>query len=40
MISTKKNWERGFEAEIVLNIIKNNLSDLKVIFKWYKDYIN
>lgn len=27
------------EAEIVLNIIKNNLSDIKSIFRWYKDYI-
>ncbi len=27
------------DAEIVLNIIKNDLSDIKSIFKWYKDYI-
>ena len=27
------------DAEIVLNIIKNDLRDIKCIFKWYKDYI-
>lgn len=28
------------DSEILLMIIKNNLKDLKVIFKWYRDYIS
>ena len=28
------------DPEILLMIIKENLSDLKAIFKWYKEYIN
>jgi len=28
------------DSEILLMIIKNNLKDLKAIFKWYRDYIS
>lgn len=28
------------DPEILLKIIKENISDLKAIFKWYKDYIS
>ena len=28
------------DPEILLMIIKNNLKDLKAIFKWYRDYIS
>ena len=28
------------DPEILLSIIKNNITDLKAIFKWYRDYIS
>ena len=28
------------DEDIVLNIFKNGLNDLKEIFKWYKDYVS
>ena len=28
------------DPEILLMIIKENLSDLKAIFRWYKEYID
>ncbi|MGM0603679.1 MAG: type VII toxin-antitoxin system HepT family RNase toxin [Bacillota bacterium] len=28
------------DPEILLRIIKENISDLKAIFKWYRDYIS
>lgn len=28
------------DEDIVLNILKNGLNDLKEIFKWYKDYVS
>jgi len=30
----------GLDSEILLTIIKTNISDLKAIFKWYEDYIS
>jgi uncharacterized protein YutE (UPF0331/DUF86 family) len=28
------------DPEVLLRIIKENLSDLKAIFRWYKEYMN
>ncbi|MDZ7672389.1 MAG: DUF86 domain-containing protein [Halanaerobiales bacterium] len=28
------------DPEILLSIIKNNITDLKAIFKWYRDYVS
>jgi len=30
----------GIDPEIMLKIINENISDLKTIFKWYKEYIS
>ena len=28
------------DAEIIVNLLNNELDDLQKIFKWYKEYIN